>query len=151
MAPAVTAALERVEMVLEQREADAGWSVHAQLPRNSSCGAVARRLVREYVQAHLDEEAAEDVLLVVSELSNNAFVHGEGSISLHVKRLPDRLRLEVRDEGKPRRIERRPESGDAGGGHGLFLVDRLSVAWGTTAGSGHVWSEIGVAGAPATA
>jgi signal transduction histidine kinase len=148
MGPAVTAALENVETALRQYEARPGndwrWIVRARLPRDVTCGAVARRVIGEYVREDLDPVPADDALWVVSELANNAFLHGKGCIRLYVERLPDRLRIEVRDEGQPRRIESPAETGDALEARGLLVVDRLSTAWGTVDGTARVWADMAI-------
>jgi len=120
------------------------WGVRAQLPRDATCGAVARRLMDEYVHDHLDARAACDALLVTTELATNAFVHGSGSITLRIERLSDRLRIEVLDEGQPRRIEPGSPSSTSRGGRGLRMVDELSLAWGALERTGHVWAEVPV-------
>ena len=151
MAPAVASALERVKTVLHEHEAMRGvsdwyWSIRARLPRDQTCGTVARRLIGEYVREHLDPVAADDALFVVSELANNAFLHGTGVITLHAQRREQHLRIDVLDDGHSARIEPSATGArDAAGGRGLLLVERLAAAWGTTNGIGHVWAEMPIA------
>ncbi|MFG2819725.1 ATP-binding protein [Kitasatospora sp. NPDC048365] len=86
--------------------------------------------------------AGEDVLLMTSELVTNACLHAEGPYELELRRSGPVLRVEVVD-----RTERPPvlRTGPAAapGGHGLRVVDRLAVAWGSEArGAGKaVWLE----------
>ncbi|MGW7447926.1 ATP-binding protein [Kitasatospora sp. NPDC054795] len=89
--------------------------------------------------------AAEDVLLMVSELVTNACLHASGGpreLRLHWDGA--RLRVEVVDASPvPPRL--RPFAG-AGrpGGHGLRVVDRLADAWGFRPDDGGklVWLEV---------
>ncbi|GHB60476.1 ATPase [Streptomyces cirratus] len=89
-------------------------------------------------------EAAEDVLLLVSELVSNACLHGGGPGTLLLHWTPERLRIEVTD-GNPAPPLRAPAT-DPGqpGGHGLLIVDRLSRSWGSHPGNGGkcVWLEV---------
>ncbi|WP_444961440.1 ATP-binding protein [Nocardiopsis sp. M1B1] len=90
------------------------------------------------VQAHLTFP----LVLVVSELVNNAWLHTAsgapgGRVKIQMRHLPDRLiHLAVTDDGprpgQPASLPRlSPRSEDLRvGGRGLHLVDRLSVAWG---------------------
>jgi len=78
----------------------------------------------------LRREAAEDVLLLVSELVTNACLHTSGPTELTLSCTPERMRIEVGDRSgalpgpQPGRHPGRP------GGHGLLLVDRLASRWG---------------------
>jgi hypothetical protein len=70
--------------------------------------------------------AAEDVLLVVSELVTNACLHAEGP-----------------DQPAPRT----PHRAGRPGGHGMFIVQRLCLDWGVVRTPGvagkKVWAELG--------
>ncbi|MFI2608418.1 ATP-binding protein [Kitasatospora sp. NPDC018619] len=89
--------------------------------------------------------AAEDVLLMVSELVTNACLHAPGGPrELRLRWNGARLRVEVADASPvPPRL--RPFAG-AGrpGGHGLRVVDRLATAWGSRPEDGGklVWLEV---------
>lgn len=91
--------------------------------------------------------AAEDVLLVVSELVTNACLHAEGPESLRVLRLDDVLRLEVADRGAGQPAPRTPHRAGRPGGHGMFIVQRLCRDWGIDRTPGApgktVWAELG--------
>ncbi|MEV0414309.1 ATP-binding protein [Streptomyces sp. NPDC050448] len=86
---------------------------------------------------------AEDALLLVSELLTNASLHAGGCIELVVS-AGEVLRIEVFD-GTTTLPHRHP-SPQRGlpGGHGLYIVERLSDRWGThTHEDGKaVWAEI---------
>lgn len=139
-------ALGRIEAALDEaappgKRGD-DWVVGAQLPRDRTCATVARRLLEEYVREGLPEQSGEDVLLIVSELVTNAFLHGEGTIVLRVGRRSDRIRIEVSDEGHGGGISVVSESERGDHGHGLWVIEQLASAWGSERGTGHVWAEL---------
>ncbi|MFE3556995.1 ATP-binding protein [Streptomyces sp. NPDC059193] len=89
------------------------------------------------------EATAEDVLLVVSELLTNASLHAGGCIELALT-AGEVLRIEVLDgTTAPPRPHPAPQRG-LPGGHGLYIVDRLSDRWGTITGENGkaVWAEV---------
>lgn len=90
--------------------------------------------------------AAEDVLLVVSELVTNACLHADGPEELRVGNGPDVLRLEVVDQGSGAPAPRNPHRAGRPGGHGMFIVQRLCLDWGVVRnpeGRGKtVWAEL---------
>ncbi|MEU1376439.1 ATP-binding protein [Streptomyces triculaminicus] len=90
--------------------------------------------------------AAEDVLLVVSELVTNACLHADGPEELRVSRAGKVLRLEVADLGAGTPAPRTPHRAGRPGGHGMFIVQRLCLDWGvqrSEAGIGKtVWAEL---------
>lgn len=90
--------------------------------------------------------AAEDVLLVVSELVTNACLHAEGPEELRVGSTGKVLRLEVVDRGSGAPAPRTPHRAARPGGHGMFIVQRLCLDWGVVRnaeGPGKtVWAEL---------
>jgi anti-sigma regulatory factor (Ser/Thr protein kinase) len=98
-------------------------------------------MVEELFGDQLDGRQLGDLKLVVSELVDNAYVHGKGRIQLKLQRLPDAVRAEVLDEGEDAKIAFR-KLGAHGGGHGLRLVDHLCSGWGAFQGQTHVWAEL---------
>lgn len=78
--------------------------------------------------------------MVLSELVNNAFVHGQGAIRLRVSHRHDRLRIEVIDEGSGAAIHIADHAPD--GGSGLRIVDQLARRWGAYEGTTHVWADL---------
>ncbi|MFB7779239.1 ATP-binding protein [Streptomyces bauhiniae] len=90
--------------------------------------------------------AAEDVLLVVSELVTNACLHADGPDELVLSCDRKVIRLEVTDRGAGQPAPRTPHQAGRPGGHGMFIVQRLSLDWGvvrTPDESGKtVWAEL---------
>ncbi|MET9483221.1 ATP-binding protein [Streptomyces sp. NPDC006638] len=90
--------------------------------------------------------AAEDVLLVVSELVTNACLHADGPEELRVSTHAKVLRLEVMDHGEGQPEPRTPHRAGRPGGHGMFIVQRLSLDWGVVRNPGEtgktVWAEL---------
>ncbi|MFE6700112.1 ATP-binding protein [Streptomyces sp. NPDC057718] len=90
--------------------------------------------------------AAEDVLLVVSELVTNACLHAEGPEELRIGRSPKSLRVEVVDRGAGQPAPRTPHRAGRPGGHGMFIVQRLCLDWGVLrtadAPGKTVWAEL---------
>ncbi|KPC83391.1 MULTISPECIES: ATP-binding protein [Streptomyces] len=76
--------------------------------------------------------AAEDVLLVVSELVTNACLHADGPEELRMARLPKKIRVEVVDGGAGQPAPRTPHRAGRPGGHGMFIVQRLCLDWGVS-------------------
>ncbi|WP_406727228.1 ATP-binding protein [Streptomyces sp. GD-15H] len=91
--------------------------------------------------------AAEDVLLVVSELVTNACLHAEGPDQLGIVCDNKMIRLEVTDRGTGQPAPRTPHRSGLPGGHGMFIVQRLCLDWGVVRTPGiagkTVWAELG--------
>lgn len=91
--------------------------------------------------------AAEDVLLVVSELVTNACLHAEGPDELWLSCDAKALRIEVSDRGAGQPAPRTPHRAGRPGGHGMFIVQRLCLDWGVVRTPGApgktVWAELG--------
>ncbi|NGO09364.1 SpoIIE family protein phosphatase [Streptomyces sp. HC44] len=90
------------------------------------------------------EEAADGLLLVVSELVTNALVHTQGPVRLDLILRGDRVRVCVSDASP--RAPAKPVIVDweSTGGRGLLLVEAMSESFGSVpvAGGKQVWSEI---------
>ncbi|MEU5093926.1 ATP-binding protein [Streptomyces sp. NPDC020996] len=91
--------------------------------------------------------AAEDVLLVVSELVTNACLHAEGPDELGITCDNKVIRVEVSDRGGGQPAPRNPHRAGRPGGHGMFIVQRLCLDWGVVRTPGAagktVWAELG--------
>ncbi|MFT9670062.1 ATP-binding protein [Streptomyces rhizosphaericola] len=90
--------------------------------------------------------AAEDVLLVVSELVTNACLHAGGPEELRIGCTPKALRVEVVDRGAGQPAPRTPHRVGRPGGHGMFIVQRLCLDWGVQRTADRpgktVWAEL---------
>ena len=103
---------------------------------------------RALSQLQLPLPLAFDAQLLVSELVSNSVRHAglgrDDLIRVTADWSGDRLRVHVRDGGRPRRAS--PVSGSirpapgAESGWGLYFVDRLASRWGTTTGG--YWFEL---------
>ncbi|MFJ8044107.1 ATP-binding protein [Kitasatospora sp. NPDC096147] len=89
------------------------------------------------------EDTASDVVLLVAELVANAMRHAGGPLSLLLHATADRLRIEVDDPSPTLPTPRRPHRPSLPTGHGLFIVQRTSDAWGAEPNSRGktVWAE----------
>jgi anti-sigma regulatory factor (Ser/Thr protein kinase) len=103
----------------------------------------------------VDEATAGDALLIVSELVTNAVRHAPGPRTVLICRVRGaRLTLSVVDSGRRHAPHRPPAlaahtpTEEDEGGRGLFLVNQLSVAWGSTPTKDGtvVWARLRVPG-----
>jgi anti-sigma regulatory factor (Ser/Thr protein kinase) len=88
--------------------------------------------------------AAEDVLLLVSELATNAVLHARSDFLVRVRAWPDRVRVEVSD-GNSRLPTVVSVPADAYSGRGLLLLQALSSAWGVESHAAEgktIWFEV---------
>lgn len=89
-------------------------------------------------------DVVDDMLLVVTELVNNAVTHAHGECELRISISPLTLRVEVRDQGAGT-PDPLPASSTRNHGRGLHLVDALTAAWGfepIDGGGKLVWAEL---------
>lgn len=87
----------------------------------------------------LDDPVRADLILAVDELVSNAVTHGpDGArVRLVADRLPDGIRVVVRDEGLPQ-VVASPEVADERG-RGLQIVNAVTAEWGVTLEPMAVW------------
>lgn len=125
-------ALQQVERILDTA-----------IERDDRAPAKARAAVRG-LSGTIDPAVVGDVELLVSELITNAVKYGaDGAVRLQVDAGgPQRLRVEVVDQGGGFVPVKRTRPRDEVGGWGLHLVQTLSSRWGVYEGSTHVWFEI---------
>jgi hypothetical protein len=127
------------------------------LPFEGASGAVARsrtfirNTLHSYGWSGSDDEQvvvlSDDVLLVAVELVTNACLHAGGPVELRVVRTPELIRIEVDDRSEEAPQARAPHSGTRPGGHGLHIIRRLTLDWGTVVHRGDgktVWVDMPV-------
>jgi hypothetical protein len=127
---------------MKTRPIRAGWMVW----RLPDAVMHARRFTARTLRRWKVQEAADAVLLVVSELVTNALVHTQGPVRLDLILRGDRVRVCVSDSSP--RAPAKPVIVDweSTGGRGLLLVEAMSESSGSVpvAGGKQVWSEIAV-------
>lgn len=116
------------------------------LVRELDAALVARQAIHERLGEVLPVSTLADVMLIVSELVNNAVLHGSGGIQVHVSADDRLVSGGVLDEGGG--FERPGHAGDGAPGRlGLLIVERLCESWGILPDRTHVWFELPVIGA----
>ncbi|MFJ1625221.1 ATP-binding protein [Streptomyces sp. NPDC088190] len=129
------------------RAAGSAWP----LSHHPEAAGEARKITKEVLARwKVAEEAADSVLLTVSELVTNAVEHAQPPLNLELSRDPGtrRVHIEVADGGPA------ATDGDwaAGGspdehGRGLEIIDRLTAAHGDRQEPGHAihWADVNTA------
>jgi anti-sigma regulatory factor (Ser/Thr protein kinase) len=112
------------------------------IARHRGAGADARRRIEKLAAGKLEARELRRAKLLVSELVNNAVLHGQGAITLKADLDDDRLHVEVIDEGSGFEREVRQSDHEHLGGRGLSIVEAESSRWGLHEGTTHVWFEI---------
>ncbi|MGH8873272.1 MAG: ATP-binding protein [Acidimicrobiia bacterium] len=120
---------------------------HLTIPARPDAGAVARRAISRWMGGH---PRLDDALLAVTELINNAVLHGglEPGEDLTITVWPEGngMRLTVRHAGVLFDLEELPPpSRDAGASRGLAIVEKIADAWGVDSDGNEVtaWFEVG--------
>ena len=103
-------------------------------------------------EAYADTALSDSLRLLVSEVVTNSIRHGTtgraGCVEVILYAGPERLRLEIVDDGPGFRPDPAPGALDEPGGWGLYLVDNLADDWGVDASEGtRVWLEMSPAAA----
>ncbi|MCZ4120808.1 ATP-binding protein [Streptomyces sp. H39-S7] len=106
----------------------------------------ARRAVVEQVRVWgvpLDEQTADAIGMVASELITNAVLHGGGRITIGLYHQPGRLIIDVLDESPAAPLLKVAEDEDESG-RGMALVASLATrsGWEPAERGKHVWAEI---------
>jgi anti-sigma regulatory factor (Ser/Thr protein kinase) len=117
-------------------------AIDLELPRDPDAATIARRELRRRFAEMLHQRLLDDIYLVVSELVNNAVIHGHGEIRLRLEHDAGDVRGEVIDAGSGFEFELREVGPFATSGRGLLIVDRLTARWGVHEGTTHVWFEM---------
>jgi anti-sigma regulatory factor (Ser/Thr protein kinase) len=116
-------------------------------PASPSAAREARRAVADSPNG-LSTHLGRDGLLLLTELINNAVIHGSRSamdnVSVDIRTWGDRLRVEVRDDGAGFAWRRPPEEPGRVTGYGLVLVEEVAESWGIDTASDRtcVWFEL---------
>jgi len=116
--------------------------LHLKLPHDASAASTARRAAERRFAAALSARRRGDVALVVSELVNNAVIHGEGDIVVKLQLDGEVLRGEVIDDGGGFEHAVRTRGPRDISGRGLLIVEALTSRWGIHEGTTHVWFEL---------
>jgi anti-sigma regulatory factor (Ser/Thr protein kinase) len=94
------------------------------------------------------ERLGRNGLLLLTELVNNAVIHGSSSqadeVSVAVRESSASVRVEVRDDGPGFSWRHPPEERERASGYGLVLVEAVADRWGidTSTGRTCVWFEL---------
>ena len=127
-----------------QRAYGGGNGFRLQLSGGALAAGRARRELSR-LRADLDPPLLESVRLLVTELLTNSVRHaGADSMELAVKVGSESVRVEIANSGSRFEPVQRDGEVDSDAGWGLFLVDRLSDAWGVVEETGRqrVWFEV---------
>ena len=122
---------------------DGGRLISLTLPRSFDAAGLARTAIAPLVE-HLPENRRADFNLLVSELVNNAVVHGSGRIELRAERRDSALWAQVSDDGPGFDATLHAVKHPRAGGWGLHLLDALAERWGMAESSTRVWFELPV-------
>jgi len=113
------------------------------LPAEPASVAVARRFVRDLLDAWGAGELEDSAVLLTSELVTNALLHARSASELNVRLIDGRLRVGVSDSTPVAPVRKRYGK-EAATGRGLLLIDTLASAWGTDLNEDgkEVWFEL---------
>jgi DNA-binding transcriptional MerR regulator len=123
---------------------ESATALELELPADSRAPGEARRGVEPLAQG-LPADVRFNLRLLVSELVANSVRHadGGGTVRIRVRLGPDRVHVEVHDEGTFDWRAPGPNAVDAEGRRGLPLVAALSARWGLTFDDGTTaWFEL---------
>ena len=116
--------------------------VDARLRRDALAPARARRYAADLCH-ELPMGSLHEVLLLTTELVNNALWHGRGEAWLDVEVEPGLVRVGVSDRGGGQ-VERAQQFSWPEAGHGLRIIESMSDEWGVQllAAGKRVWFEL---------
>ncbi|MFH8691186.1 ATP-binding protein [Streptomyces anulatus] len=104
-------------------------SVNVSPTRSATIVAGARETAREFLEGRVPTiaaEAADTVVLVVSELVTNALRHGGGTCTLELATHPDSITVAVHDSSPQAPRMRTPDLNGGTGSFGWPMVNRLA-------------------------
>lgn len=111
-------------------------TVNATTARSTGAVADARDAARAFLeglrQPAVAPDAADTVVLVVSELVTNALRHGGGTCTLELTAHPDTIEVVVHDPSRHAPRMRTPDLNGGTGGFGWPMVNRLARATAVT-------------------
>lgn len=126
--------------------------VGSRISLSVTASATAARRVREALASGSDilhRRLGREGLLLLTELVNNAVIHGSRNpsdeVSVEIWEASTSVRVEVRDDGGAGFTWRHPpDSPERVTGYGLVLVDAVAGRWGIDASTGRtcVWFEL---------
>jgi anti-sigma regulatory factor (Ser/Thr protein kinase) len=98
--------------------------LEVELPRDRGASHMARQLVAERFGPQLTAEELDTVRLLMSELVNNAVLHGQGQITMKAQADSRQIRVDVIDGGTGFERHVRHTGFDSLGGRGLQMSRR---------------------------
>lgn len=109
-----------------------------------------RALLRESLGGRIADDDGATVELVLCELVTNAVLHVGGTLGVRLELGAGLVRVSVSDSSSRVPVVRRAMAREHVSGRGMYLVDRLSRAWGAEpdASGKRVWSELEVRPVP---
>jgi CheY-like chemotaxis protein/anti-sigma regulatory factor (Ser/Thr protein kinase) len=133
--------VELLESLGERRAAQTSLQLDGSITNARDARLFARETLGDW---GVPEGVVEDVLLIVTELVNNAITHAQSGCELRMSLTAVSLRIEVIDggTGTPDPL---PPSATRNHGRGLHLIDALTAAWGyepIASGGKMVWAEV---------
>jgi len=106
----------------------------------------ARQFLHDWLRSVELAPMSEDAELLATEVVTNALIHGDSDVDIHVRRYPNRVRVEVRDSDPhlalPVSVNLAEDEAESG--RGLVIVSAMASAWGNSpSGRGKtVWFEL---------
>ncbi len=128
-------------MTLDGGERELGTCV---ISFSSSAPSIARSFIEETLLRHHLEGPLERAQLLTSEAVTNSVIHARSPSTLRIQLVGDTVRITVTDAGFGRLAIRGIADHGTSGGRGLFIIDQLSLRWGTNQSESgtEVWFDL---------